>query len=65
VAAFAGIVHQFDGLPDGEHEFMIEQGYDMARPSVIRMECLTAGNQLQRVRIGGNAVKVAEGTLSL
>ncbi len=64
-AAFAGIVHGFDGLPDGDHVFMIEQGYDMARPSVIRMECSTAGNQLQRVRIGGNAVKIAEGELIL
>jgi len=64
-AAFAGVVHQFDRFPDGDHEFVIEQGFDMGRPSIIRVECSVAGSGLQRVRIGGNAVKVAEGTLKI
>ena len=62
-AAFAGIVHQFDDLPDGEHELLIEQGFDMGRPSIIRVECFVTRGELHRVRIGGHAVKVAEGKL--
>ena len=64
-AAFAGVIHRFDGMPDGNHEFIIEQGFEMGRPSKIRLECTAEGGQLQRVRIGGHAVKVAEGTLEL
>jgi trans-2,3-dihydro-3-hydroxyanthranilate isomerase len=64
-AAFAGPVQRFDGLPDGDHVFIIEQGFEMGRPSKIRLECTAAGDQLQRVRIGGHAVKVAEGRISV
>ena len=64
-AAFAGVVHRFDGMPDGDHGFIIEQGFEMGRPSKIYLECTANGGQLKRVRIGGHAVKVAEGTLDL
>ena len=32
---FAGVVHEFDGLPDGAHKRVIEQGHEMGRPSSI------------------------------
>ncbi len=64
-AAFAGTVHHFDKLPDGDHDFVVEQGFDMGRPSIIRVECSVSGSVLQGVRIGGHAVKVAEGTLHI
>lgn len=62
-AAFAGVVHHFDEMPDGDHKLVIEQGFDMGRPSIVRVECSIAGMKLQRVRIGGHAVKIAEGKL--
>ncbi len=62
-AAFAGVIHQFDELPDGNHELVIEQGFDMGRPSIIRTECLVDGAGLNGVRIGGHAVKIAEGKI--
>jgi trans-2,3-dihydro-3-hydroxyanthranilate isomerase len=62
-AAFAGVVHRFDGLPDGDHEFIIEQGYEMGRPSLIRLECSAQSGRLEGVRIGGHAVRIAEGQL--
>ena len=34
-AAFAGVVHRFDALPDGAHKRIIEQGFEMGRPSLI------------------------------
>ena len=50
---------------DGEHVAIIEQGYEMGRPSLIRLEVSVSGGALSAVRIGGNAVEVASGTLSV
>jgi trans-2,3-dihydro-3-hydroxyanthranilate isomerase len=63
VAAFAGPLQDFDDMPDGEHVAVIEQGYEMGRPSLIRLETSVSGGALAAVRIGGHAVEVASGTL--
>jgi trans-2,3-dihydro-3-hydroxyanthranilate isomerase len=65
VAAMAGAVKEFDALPDGDHAAIIEQGFEMGRPSLIRLGMTVEGGKLSVVRIGGNAVEVASGTLSL
>ncbi len=65
VAAFPGAVQEFDAMPDGEHPAIIEQGFEMGRPSLIRLEFTVAGGELSNVRIGGNAVRVATGTLAV
>lgn len=65
VAALAGPVHHFDAPPDGEHVAMVEQGYEMGRPSLIRLEMTVSQGALQTVRIGGDAVRIAEGMLHL
>jgi len=62
-AAFSGLVHAFDGLIDGHHALMIEQGVEMGRPSYIHLHMDCAGGRITRARIGGQAVKVAEGRL--
>jgi trans-2,3-dihydro-3-hydroxyanthranilate isomerase len=64
-AAFAGAVHDFDALPDGEHSFVIEQGFEMGRPSLIRMAIVVSGGAITVVRIGGHAVRVMSGTISV
>lgn len=60
----AGIVHHFDGLPDGTHRRIVEQGYEMGRPSQIVLTLVVAGGKLTTVRIGGSAVRVSEGTIA-
>jgi trans-2,3-dihydro-3-hydroxyanthranilate isomerase len=60
---FAGVVNEFDDLPDGLHKRVIEQGYEMGRPSTIVLTLVVEGGGLDIVRIGGNAVRVAEGSL--
>lgn len=62
-AAFAGVVHRFDKPPSGSRRHVIEQGFEMGRPSLMTMEMDVAGGEMTAVRIGGNAVVVAEGTL--
>lgn len=64
-AAFAGLVARFGGLSDGEHEIVIEQGYEMGRPSLIRLFLSLHGGQLVAGAIGGNAVLVTEGVLQV
>jgi trans-2,3-dihydro-3-hydroxyanthranilate isomerase len=64
-AAFAGVIHRFDELPDGLHKRAIEQGYEMGRPSLIALSLEVEGGKLGTVRIGGHAVRVAEGKLEV
>ncbi|WP_159586542.1 PhzF family phenazine biosynthesis protein [Chelativorans xinjiangense] len=64
-AAFAGAVVTHDGPVDGTHRHWIEQGIEMGRPSRIRLEIEVAGRAIEAARIGGAAVKVAEGSLFL
>ncbi|MDF1598303.1 PhzF family phenazine biosynthesis protein [Mesorhizobium sp. YIM 152430] len=62
-AAFAGAIHHFDRPGAGSHRYWIEQGIEMGRPSRIRLEIDVEGGAITAARIGGHAVKVAEGTL--
>ncbi|HTV70121.1 MAG TPA: PhzF family phenazine biosynthesis protein [Rhizobiaceae bacterium] len=64
-AAFAGAVMHFDRPVDGKTQLWIEQGMEMGRPSRIRLELDVEAGSLRSARIGGNAVKVAEGRLAV
>ena len=64
-AAFAGVVKHFDEPRDGTHEVRIEQGVEMGRPSIIRLEIDIEGGTMHTVRIGGQAVLFAEGELQI
>lgn len=63
VAAFAGAIMRFEQPGDGEHRFVIEQGYEMGRPSQISLELTVADGALVSARIGGSAVVISEGVL--
>jgi trans-2,3-dihydro-3-hydroxyanthranilate isomerase len=60
-AAFAGLLAR--RLSDGTHAFTIEQGYEMGRPSVIRLTAEVAAGRLVSASVGGNAVVATEGTI--
>ena len=63
VAAFAGAIMRFDQPGDGDHRLVVEQGYEMGRPSQITLELTVAKGALVSARIGGSAVMVSEGVL--
>ena len=65
VAAMSGAIHHFDTLADGHTALMIEQGVEMGRPSHIHLHLEAEAGEIIRVRIGGEAVKVASGQLDL
>ncbi len=65
VAALCGAITVFDGLDEGPNVWTIEQGIEMGRPSRIRLEVTGRNGTMAAARIGGHAVKFAEGSLSI
>lgn len=63
VAAFAGVIMQFDKPGDGQHTLIIEQGYEMGRPSQITLGLEVVDGNLVSATIGGPAIIVSEGML--
>ncbi len=62
-AAFPGQIALSETLADGEHRWVIEQGFEMGRPSRITARVETSGGAITSVRIGGHAVPVQKGQL--
>ncbi|HVX36635.1 MAG TPA: PhzF family phenazine biosynthesis protein [Hyphomicrobium sp.] len=62
-AGFAYVINEFDELPDGMHKRAIEQGIEMGRPSTITLTMTIGRGKLETARIGGHAIRVAEGKL--
>jgi len=48
---------------DGDHAVVVEQGFEMGRPSLIELFLTIRERRLAGAAIGGEAVEVAEGTL--
>jgi trans-2,3-dihydro-3-hydroxyanthranilate isomerase len=64
VAAFAGVIMEFEPPQDGRHTLAVEQGYEMGRPSRIILGLDIAGGVLEGATIGGDAVLVQQGTIA-
>lgn len=62
VAAFAAVTARFDGLTDGHHVLTVEQGVEMGRASLIRLEVEMSAGRLTAARIGGHALGFSEGS---
>jgi trans-2,3-dihydro-3-hydroxyanthranilate isomerase len=50
-------------LADGPHHWVIEQGFELGRPSRIEVEFDAVGGKPTRVRVGGSASFVARGQI--
>jgi trans-2,3-dihydro-3-hydroxyanthranilate isomerase len=65
VAAFAGYLGaRLDG-DSGPHTWTIEQGVEMGRPSILKLEADFAAGRISEVRVGGRSVLVSEGTIEV
>jgi len=63
-AAFAGYLCTREPARAATHKWVIEQGFEMGRPSILHVEADTANDgKVTAVRVGGTAVKMSEGTL--
>lgn len=64
-ALLAAQLLRVESLKDGKHAWELEQGYEMGRPSDLRLEADVSAGQLTAVRVAGSAVRVSEGILTL
>lgn len=62
-AALGGYLAARDPRRDGTLRWIVEQGYELGRPSVIDVEADKANGAITAVRVGGPSVLVCEGTI--
>jgi trans-2,3-dihydro-3-hydroxyanthranilate isomerase len=62
-SALAGYLHALEQR-DGSRRWLIEQGFEMGRPSLIEFEADIAGGRINAVRVGGSSVLISEGWLN-
>jgi trans-2,3-dihydro-3-hydroxyanthranilate isomerase len=61
-AAFAGYLATADG-PTTRTQWIVEQGFEMGRPSILHVEADISAGRVTAVRVGGTAVRMSEGML--
>lgn len=50
---------------DGTFRWVVEQGFEMGRPSLLHLTVERRGGQIAEIRVGGAAVAVTEGTIEV
>lgn len=65
VAALAGYVFESTEKKDGVSTFVVEQGFEIKRPSLIEMSFTSKKSKIDSIRISGNAVIFSEGQITL
>ena len=64
-AALPGQIALSEKLADGAHQWVVEQGFEMGRPSRIEVEVEVSGGAVKAVRIGGAAIPVSTGEITV
>lgn len=64
-ALLAAQLVKAEGLNNGRHVWNLEQGYEMGRPSDLRLEADINKGKLSTVRVGGQAVRVMSGEIEI
>lgn len=62
-AALAGYLAARESVRTGTHKWVIEQGFEMGRPSILHVEADMSDGKVTAVRVAGTAVKMSEGVL--
>ena len=63
--ALAGYLAARDQRPVGTVRWVVEQGFEMGRPSIIEVEADVEGGGVTAVRVGGRSVMVSEGQMTV
>ena len=61
--ALAGALASESPIVEGRLQWLVQQGWEMGRPSQLHISAERAGQAVTAVRVGGYSVRVAEGTL--
>ncbi|MGH7720801.1 MAG: PhzF family phenazine biosynthesis protein [Gemmatimonadaceae bacterium] len=64
-AALGGYLAAREPATGGAFRYVIEQGFEMGRPSIVELEVDTSGGKVAAVRVGGSAVMVMQGTIEI
>jgi len=64
-AALAGYLGLRDARPSGMLRWVIEQGFEMGRPSILEIEADKENGRIVRTRVGGSTVMMTEGTFPI
>jgi trans-2,3-dihydro-3-hydroxyanthranilate isomerase len=64
-AAFGGYLGKRDKRADGTLRWVVEQGFEMGRPSLLEVEVDKRGSAITAVRVGGNSVLMSKGEFYL
>jgi trans-2,3-dihydro-3-hydroxyanthranilate isomerase len=64
-AAFAGYLAKRSWHKEGTLKWTLEQGFEMRRPSLLYLEADIANGAVTAVRVGGTAVRMTEGALTI
>ena len=64
-AALGGYLAARDTRPSGTLRWVVEQGFEMGRPSIIEIEVDKAEGAVTAVRVGGASVVMSEGEISV
>jgi trans-2,3-dihydro-3-hydroxyanthranilate isomerase len=64
-AALAGYLGIRDSRPSGTLRWVIEQGFEMGRPSILEIEADKEDGRIVRTRVGGSTVMMTEGTFPI
>ena len=64
-AALAGYLAPRDARRAGTLTWVVEQGFEMGRPSILHVEADVARGAVTAVRVGGDTVLVSEGTMAI
>ena len=63
--AFTGYLCDHDHIKEGTHTFVIDRGFATTRKSVLNIEMDNKKNESLEVRVGGPAVMVGEGIMTI
>jgi trans-2,3-dihydro-3-hydroxyanthranilate isomerase len=63
--ALGGYLARRDPRTDGTLRWVVEQGFEMGRPSILEIEVEKSGGAVTASRVGGSTVVVCEGQMAL
>jgi len=65
VAALGGYLAARETASSGNFAYLVEQGFEIKRPSFLELEVDKADGEVTAVRVGGSAVMVSEGMMEV
>jgi trans-2,3-dihydro-3-hydroxyanthranilate isomerase len=63
VAALGGYLGARESAASGNFTYVVEQGFEIKRPSILELEVDKVDGEITAVRVGGSAVMVSEGMM--